>query len=108
MFALSLAGFLAIGPFVLIPFVVLAGWLVYEERRGRYVRPHDQSRWQRWVLGGVAFLVAWPPFPFWLVDIPEWLWVVLMALSVSTILAVVVGVGIGLRDRRNRRPAKPA
>jgi hypothetical protein len=94
------------GPLALVPFLALAAWLVYQERRAQYVRPRP-STWQRWVTAGVGLVaVAWVPAVAWLA-ITEWAWLAMMVLTFVAVVLVVIGVAMGMRDRP-RGPVAPA
>jgi hypothetical protein len=106
MVALSIAAMVAVGPLVFVPFLAVAGWLVYQERRGQYVRLPGQSRWHRWVLSGAALLaVGLLPAILPVGELSEVTWTLFALLMVTGLIALATGVAIGMRDRG---PADPA
>jgi hypothetical protein len=103
---LAVAAASLVGPFAVIPFLAVAGWLHYQERRAQIVRPR-RSTWQRWVMRGIGLLaITWLPAVAWLA-ISEWAWGGMMVLTFVAMIIVVIGVAMGLRDRP-RDPVKPA
>lgn len=106
MVMLSIAAAFFVGPFAVVPFLAVAGWLVYQERRAQVVRSR-RSTWQRWVMCSVGLLaITWLPAFAWLA-ISESAWGGMMVLTFVAMIMIVVGVAMGLRDRP-RDPVKPA
>jgi len=103
----------AIAFYIGVPAVALlaapvAAWLVYQRRRGRYVRLPGQSKWYRWVLSGVA-IFAVTLLPFILSLEGGWVWGLGNVLSIIGLLTIVAGVAMGVRDLlRHRGRATPA
>jgi len=104
----SIAAMLFIGFYAVVLLAAATGGLVYQRRRGRYVRLPGQSTWYRWVLSGVAMLaVASLPAILSLGELNEWIWTVFALLTVAGLIAVAVGAAMGMRDR-HRGPVTPA
>lgn len=100
--SLSIAAIALIGIPAIVLLAAVAAWLVYQQRRGRYVRLPSQSKWYRWVLSGVAAIAVGPLLLIFSLE-GDWVWGLGSALTVPGLLAVAAGVAMGLRDLRQHR-----
>lgn len=103
--SLSIAAVALLGIAAVVALVVVIAWLAYHETRGRHVRLPGESKWYRWVLGGVAGLAV-GSLPLVLSLEGDWVWGLSNLFGVLGLLGVAAGIAIGVRDLR-RRPGGP-
>jgi hypothetical protein len=86
----------------------VAGWIVYQRGRARYVQLPGQNGWQRWMLAGAGLLVV-SSIPVVLsIELGQAVWALWALLTLAGLVAIAIGAATGMRGNTRSDPHTPS